>query len=339
MLFDELALPVIKKTKTARSTDHDVLEQLAPHHELPRVILEHRGLAKLKNTYLDALPQQVNPDTGRIHSHFNQSIAATGRLSSSDPNLQNIPIRSELGRSIRKAFVPEAPYTFFAADYSQIELRLLAHLSQDPELLRAFQEDSDVHRQTAQAIFAVPADEATREQRDRAKTVNFAVIYGQSQFSLAKNLGISRPEAKHYIDAFFAQYAGVARFFDTLLADAHATGVVHTLAGRQRPLPDLKNRNHALRSAAERMARNTPIQGSAADILKIAMIRIDDQLRKDQMQSRMLLTVHDELVFESPAEEQQALEKLVVDHMQNAMSLSVPLKVEAKWGNNWHAAH
>jgi len=339
ILFDELGLPVIKKTKTARSTDHGVLEELALLHPLPQAILEYRSVSKLKSTYLDALPREVNPDTGRIHTRYNQLVAATGRLSSSDPNLQNIPIRTEMGRRVRDAFVPEEGWSMLAADYSQIELRVLAHLSRDPALVDAFSRGDDVHVQTACALFGVQPEEVTKSMRGQAKTVNFAVIYGQTQFALARNLKIERSEAKRYIDAFFDQYAGVKSFLDEVVEQANANGLVTTLLGRRRSLPDIRSTNHNLRAAAERIARNTPIQGTAADIMKVAMVRIQHDIEKQKLRSRMVLTVHDELVFESPPEEREGLEALVVDRMQNAVPLSVTLPVEVGWGANWGAAH
>ena len=339
ILFDELALPVIKKTKTARSTDHAVLEELSLLHPLPQAILEHRAVSKLKSTYLDALPREVNPETGRIHTRYNQLVAATGRLSSSDPNLQNIPIRTEMGRRVREAFVPQEGWAMLAADYSQIELRVLAHLSRDRALVEAFSRGDDVHVQTACALFDVDPEAVTKHMRGQAKTVNFAVIYGQTQFALARNLKIERNEAKRYIDAFFQQYAGVKSFLDDIVEHARANGFVTTLLGRRRTLPDIRSSNHNLRAAAERIARNTPIQGTAADIMKVAMVRIQADIEKEGLRSRMVLTVHDELVFESPREEQRTLQALAINHMQNAVPLSVPLPVEAGWGNNWGAAH
>ncbi|MGB8224227.1 MAG: DNA polymerase I [Polyangiales bacterium] len=339
ILFDELELPVIKKTKTARSTDQGVLEELALLHPLPRAILEYRSVSKLKSTYLDALPREVNPDTGRIHTRYNQLVAATGRLSSSDPNLQNIPIRTEMGRRVRDAFVPMRGWSMFAADYSQIELRVLAHLSRDPALLDAFSRGDDVHVQTACALFGVRPEEVTKVMRGQAKTVNFAVIYGQTEFALARNLKIERGEAKRYIDAFFDQYAGVRSFLDEVVEHARANGFVTTLLGRRRTLPDIRSSNHNLRAAAERMACNTPIQGTAADIMKVAMVRVQDDIERRRLQSRMVLTVHDELVFEAPPAEQKTLESLVLDHMQHAVPLSIPLPVESGWGPNWGAAH
>jgi DNA polymerase-1 len=339
ILFDELELPVIKKTKTARSTDHEVLEELALLHPLPQAILEYRSVSKLKSTYLDALPREVNPRTGRIHTRYNQLVAATGRLSSSDPNLQNIPIRTEMGRRVRDAFVPAQGWSMLAADYSQIELRVLAHLSRDPALVQAFSRGDDVHVQTACALFGVSPEEVTKHMRGQAKTVNFAVIYGQTQFALARNLKIERSEAKRYIDAFFDQYAGVKSFLDEVVEQAKANGFVTTLLGRRRTLPDIRSRNHNLRAGAERIARNTPIQGTAADIMKVAMVAIQGELEAQELASRMVLTVHDELVFESPPEEQDRLQTLVLDRMQNALPLSVPLPVESAWGPNWGAAH
>jgi DNA polymerase-1 len=339
ILFDELDLPSTKKTKTARSTDQGVLEDLSLLHPLPQAILEYRSVSKLKSTYLDALPREVNPETGRIHTRYNQLVAATGRLSSSDPNLQNIPIRTEMGRKVRDAFVPQEGWSMLSADYSQIELRVLAHLSRDPGLVDAFSRGDDVHVQTACALFGVKPEEVTKQMRGEAKTVNFAVIYGQTQFALARNLKIERAEAQRYIDAFFDQYAGVKSFLDEVVEQARVNGLVTTLLGRRRSLPDIRSKNHNLRAAAERIARNTPIQGSAADIMKVAMVQIQGEIETRRLQSRMVLTVHDELVFEAPADERKELEQLVLDCMQNAVPLSVPLPVEAGWGANWGAAH
>ncbi len=339
ILFDELGLPVIKRTKTARSTDHDVLEELAAKHELPAAILEHRMLAKLKSTYLDALPREIDPRTGRIHSDFRQAVAATGRLSSTNPNLQNIPIRSEIGRMIRHAFVARDGWEIFSADYSQIELRVLAHLSHDPQLVEAFATGQDVHLRTARAIFGVAEQDVTREMRAQAKTVNFAVIYGQTQFALARNLRIERSQAAHYIKAFFEQYAGVKRYMDEVVEQARQSGATRTLLGRVRNLPELRADNRQKREAAERVARNTPIQGTAADIIKLAMVAIHHGMQEQKLQSKMLLTVHDELVFEAPPAERQPLEKLVVERMQHAIALDVPLVVDKGWGKSWGDAH
>jgi DNA polymerase-1 len=339
ILFDELGLPVVKKTRTGRSTDQDVLEELGESHELPGVISEHRQLSKLKGTYLDALPKQVNPTTGRVHTVYNQAVAATGRLSSSDPNLQNIPIRTDVGRRIREAFVAEGGWEIFSADYSQIELRVLAHLSNDKELVEAFTRHEDVHVRTATALFEVDAGSVSREQRGQAKTVNYAVIYGQSHFMLARNLGIERTEAQRYIQAFFERYAGVAAYMEATVEEARRHGAVRTLLGRRRDLPDIRSRNRALRMAAERVARNTPIQGSAADIIKLAMVAIHRRITEESLQSRMLLTVHDELVFEAPPHERERLEAIVRACMEQPVELRVPLTVDSGWGATWGQAH
>ncbi|MCA9604157.1 MAG: DNA polymerase I, partial [Myxococcales bacterium] len=337
ILFDELGLRVVKRTKTARSTDHEVLEELASEHELPRVILEHRSLTKLKGTYLDALPLAVHPDTHRVHTTFHQAVTATGRISSSDPNLQNIPIRTEEGRLIRDAFVAREGWQLLSADYSQIELRVLAHLSRDPELVEAFEQREDVHIRTARAIFDV--DEVTDAMRGAAKTVNYAVIYGQTHFALARNLDISREEAQRYIDAFFRRYAGVARFMEETVEQARTSGGVRTLMGRWRTLPDIRSRNRGLRAAAERVARNTPIQGSAADLCKVAMVQIEREIGDRGLESEMLLTVHDELVLEVAPGEEDVLRALVRDRMEHAMPLSVPLVVSLGVGRTWNQAH
>jgi DNA polymerase-1 len=339
ILFDELKLPVVKRTKTARSTDHSVLEDLALLHDLPAAVLEHRMLAKLKSTYLDALPKEVNKVTGRIHTDFRQAVAATGRLSSSEPNLQNIPIRSELGRSIRDAFVARDGWQVLSADYSQIELRVLAHLSHDRELLDAFSHSADVHTRTARAIFGVDEAHVTREMRGQAKTVNYAVIYGQTQFALARNLRIERGQAARYIKAFFEQYAGVAAYMQSVVVEATERGEVRTLCGRVRKLPDLRSQDRVQRQAAERVARNTPIQGSAADIIKLAMIAIQHDLEQQKLESKMLLTVHDELVFEAPEQERDVLERLVCDRMEHVIALDVPLVADKGWGTSWGKAH
>jgi DNA polymerase I len=338
ILFDELGLPVIKRTKTARSTDQDVLEELAAAHPLPAAILEHRMLAKLKSTYLDALPKQVHARSGRIHTDMRQAVAATGRLSSTDPNLQNIPIRSEIGRHIRDAFVPREGWELFCADYSQIELRVLAHLSHDEQLLAAYREGLDVHVRTARALFGVDEQGVTREMRAQAKTVNFAVIYGQTQFALARNLRIERAQAAKYISAFFEQYAGVKRYMDEVVEQARVDGFTRTLLGRVRKVPELSSKNRQIREAAERVARNTPIQGTAADIIKLAMVAVHKGLHEAGMQSKMLLSVHDELVFEAPVDEKAPLEALVRSRMERALALDVPLVVDVGWGKSWGAS-
>lgn len=339
VLFDELGLPVKKRTKTARSTDAEVLEDLADLHPLPRLVLEWRAAQKLKSTYVDALPRQIDPRDGRIHARFNQAVAATGRLSSSEPNLQNIPIRTEEGRAIRDAFVAPPSHVILSADYSQIELRVLAHLSADPELCSAFVEHADVHVKTASAIFGVPEVAVTREQRARAKTVNFAVIYGQTERALARNLEVSEDEARRYIEAFFSRYADVARYLDELVAEARRTGSVRTMFGRRREVPAIHARNWSERFAAERIAKNAPIQGTAADILKLAMIRVDARLRESGLAARMILTVHDELVLEVPESELDVVRPLVRRAMQGVAELRVPLVVEDGVGASWGAAH
>jgi DNA polymerase-1 len=339
ILFDDLGLKVIKRTKTARSTDAEVLEELAEQHPLPRKILEYRQLSKLEGTYLSALPALVNPATGRIHTSYNQAVAATGRLSSNNPNLQNIPIRTELGRRIRQAFVAPPGWVILAADYSQIELRVLAHLSQDPILLDAFRKGEDVHLRTAVEIFKTPAAEITREQRNRAKTVNFAVIYGQGDAALARQLGIPRDEASRFIDAYFRTFKGLTRYLDALVEKARAGEGVRTILGRRRYLPTIASDNRALRAQAERMAKNTPIQGTSADIMKVAMVNVQRALEASGMEARMILTVHDELVFEAPECELAALMPLVRREMEGAIALDVPLLVECGSGRTWGDAH
>ncbi|MFI5315720.1 MAG: DNA polymerase I [Myxococcota bacterium] len=340
ILFEKLALPPTKKTKTGFSTDESVLEELALAHELPREILAYRQLSKLKSTYVDALPTFVHPDTGRIHCSFDQTVAATGRLSSSQPNLQNIPIRTPLGQEIRAAFVPAEGRVLFSADYSQIELRILAHLSKDPELVKAFQEGADIHVRTASQVFGVPEREVTPEQRARTKAINFGIIYGQSGFGLARTLGIAQAEARAQIDAYFVRYPGVRRFISEAIRSAEQAGYARTMAGRRRYLPDLRSQNRTLRQAAERMAVNSVIQGTAADVIKRAMIQLDGDLARGVVKSaRMILQVHDELVFEVAPAELEALRRCVVERMQTAAELSVPLVVHAGSGANWLAAH
>jgi DNA polymerase-1 len=336
VLFEKLQLPVLKKTKTGPSTDADVLEQLAEMgHEVPRLILEHRELQKLRSTYVDVLPLRVNPRTGRIHTTFNQTGAATGRLSSSDPNLQNIPIRTPRGEAIRRGFVPTAGWRFVVADYSQIELRLLAHFSEDPSFLQAFGRGDDIHRQTAAIIFGVAADEVTPDMRARAKTINFATIYGQGPFALSKQLGISQDEAKAFIAQYFERFRGVRDWLDRQVALARDQGWVETLFGRRRYVPEIKDRNFNVRSFGERLAQNSPLQGSAADLIKIAMIRIHQALRDEQLSARMLLQVHDELVLEAPVGEVHRVREVVRGHMEGAAVLRVPLVVGIGAGENW----
>lgn len=336
VLFDKQQLPVLKKTKSGPSTDADVLEQLAAMgHELPRLILSYRELQKLRSTYIDALPLAVNRDTGRIHTTFNQTGAATGRLSSSDPNLQNIPIRTPRGETIRRGFVPKEGSVFVAADYSQIELRLMAHLSGDPLFVQAFQQGGDIHRQTAALVFNVPVNDVTAEQRARAKTINFATIYGQGAFALAKSLGIAQDEAKQFIEQYFARFAGVRAFLDRQIALAREQGYVETIFGRRRYIPEIRERNFNMRSYGERNAQNAPLQGSAADLIKLAMIRIHARLREQTLKSRMLLQVHDELVLEVPEAEADTVTQLVKQEMESVMALRVPLVADVGVGSNW----
>ncbi|MCC6213880.1 MAG: DNA polymerase I [Polyangiaceae bacterium] len=336
LLFDEFGLAPRKRTKTSRSTDAETLEALAEEHELPGIVLEHRQLAKLEGTYVETLPRLVDPRTGRVHTRWEQTVAATGRLSSVDPNLQNIPVRSELGRSIRAAFVARPGHVILSADYSQIELRVLAHLSGDPVLVEAFQTGDDVHRRTAMEIFELRAEDVTAEHRRRAKAVNFGVIYGQGDSGLAKSLGISRLEAGNFIAAYFRRHQGVRRFMDATLEAAGASESVHTLLGRRRLVPDIRSPNRARRLAAERVAMNTPIQGTAADLLKLAMLALADPPSPG---ARMTLTVHDELVFEVPEAEVEAAADRVRAAMEGAYSLAVPLVVDVRHGRSWADAH
>jgi DNA polymerase-1 len=336
ILFGKLNLPIIKKTSTGPSTDASVLKELAEEgHELPVLLMEYRELAKLESTYLDALPRLVNPKTGRLHTSFNQTVASTGRLSSSDPNLQNIPIRRELGRDIRRGFIPREGWLLLAADYSQIELRLLAHLSRDPAFVEAFHAGGDIHRQTAALIFEVPPSEVTSIMRARAKTINFATIYGQGPHALSRQLGIEHAEAKEFIARYFKRFQGVRNYLDSMVAFAREHGYVQTIFGRRRYIPELRERNFNIRAFGERTAANSPIQGSAADLIKIAMIRIDDVLRTRQLQSKMLLQVHDELVFEVIPSELDQVQDLVKYEMEHAAELSVPLVVDLGVGENW----
>jgi DNA polymerase I len=338
VLFGKLGLPVIRKTKTGPSTDADVLEELATLHPIPAKVVEYRGLTKLKGTYIDALPALVDPRTGRLHTSFNQAVAATGRLSSSDPNLQNIPIRSELGHRIRNAFVADPGYQIVSADYSQIELRVLAHFSQDPAFLDAFASGQDIHRRTAAEVFNVALDAVSSEQRRIAKAINFGLVFGQTDFGLAQTLRIARADAHAYIERYFQRYARVRQFMDEVIVEARRTGSVSTLLGRTRALPQIKSSRPQERNYAERMARNTPIQGSAADLLKLAMIRVDRELSRFP-DARLLLTVHDELVFEVKTDEVAAFSAWVKGVMESAYSLHVPLVVDVHAGANWGAAH
>lgn len=339
ILFDKLGLRVVKKTKSGPSTDVNVLEQLAAEHPIAEQVLGYRSLAKLKGTYADALFNLIHPDTGRIHTSFNQTVAATGRLSSSDPNLQNIPIRSEEGRRIREAFIASPDCLLLSADYSQIELRILAHYSQDEHLLEAFLENADVHRRTAAEMFGIPPHEVTPEMRRQAKTINFGIIYGMGPFGLAQRLYISNKTAKAAIDRYFEKYQGVRTFIDSVIETARKAGYTETLLGRKRAVPELQSRNRNVRQQGERLAINTPIQGTAADLIKKAMIDVDRALRKQGLKTAMLLQVHDELLFEVPREELDAARELIKEKMEGVWQLSVPLIVEMGWGENWTAAH
>lgn len=336
ILFEKIGLTPIKKTKTGYSTAADVLEKLESEHEIISHILLYRQLAKLNSTYIEGLLKEIHED-GKIHTRFQQALTTTGRLSSINPNLQNIPVRLEEGRKIRAAFVPsEEDWSLFAADYSQIELRVLAHMSQDEKLIEAFQEGADIHRRTAADVFDVEVDAVTSEMRDAAKAVNFGIIYGISDYGLSQNLNITRKEAAEFIDTYLASFPGVKKYMDNIVADAKEDGYVTTLMNRRRYLPEIKSSNFNLRSFAERTAMNTPIQGSAADIIKQAMIDMNARLEKEGLQSRMLLQVHDELIFETPAHEIEILKRIVPEVMESAIKLNVPLKVESSHGKSWY---
>ena len=339
ILFGKLGLTPVKKTKTGFSTDVDVLEELAHVHPLPAEILRYRTLAKLKSTYVDSLPRMINPRTGRLHTSLNQAVTATGRLSSSEPNLQNIPVRTEVGREIRRAFIAEADNSLLSADYSQIELRILAHLSGDPSLIRTFEEGEDIHTRTASEILGLPPGEVTAEMRRKAKAVNFGIIYGISAFGLAQDIGVSNAEAKRYIDSYFARYPKVREFIDRTIGQARTTGYVTTLLGRRRYIPELASSSAPVRGFGERMAVNTPIQGTAADLIKLAMISIHDAIRERGLRSQMILQVHDELIFELPDDELAQLQELVRKEMEGVLKLSVPVRVDMGTGKNWEEAH
>jgi DNA polymerase I len=337
ILFEKLNLPMLKKTRKTKgySTDQAVLEELALSYELPQLILDYRQFAKLKSTYVDSLPNLINPETGRVHTSFNQTGTATGRLSSSDPNLQNIPIRTDLGRRIRGAFVPGQGNLFVSADYSQVELRVLAHLSEDEVLVDAFRRNEDIHERTAREVFGAAAEGNPAEYRRRAKVINFGIVYGLSAFGLAQRLGMGRDEAQAYIDAYFERYKGVRIWLDRTIEETRRSGMVRTLLGRIRPIPDINSKDYAVRQFAERTAVNTPIQGTAADIIKIAMVRIWKLFKTNSLSSRILLQVHDELVLESPEREVKEVQEIVQHEMENAVSLTVPLRVDMGLGNSW----
>ena len=339
LLFEKLGLPPVKKTKTGYSTDVEVLERLKDLHEIPSLVLEYRTVAKIRSTYVDVLPGRIDPRDGRIHTTLHQTQTATGRLSSSDPNLQNIPIRTELGRRIRAGFVAEQGNLFVGADYSQVELRLLAHLSGDAELIRRFRQGDDIHAATAAAVFGVDPSAVTPELRRRAKVINFGILYGMSPFGLSRELGIGGKEAKTYIDHYFDRYQGVKEYIDGLKITARKDGYVLTIMGRRRTLKDIDSRNKVLREAAERMAINTPIQGSAADLIKMAMIRVDREFREAGMEARLILQVHDELIVEAPEREAAGSERILKEAMEGVAKLSVPLTVSVSRGKNWGEIH
>jgi DNA polymerase I len=336
LLFEKLQLPILKKTKTGASTDAEVLEQLAEMgHEVPKLIMEYRELQKLKSTYVDLLPVEIHPETHRIHTSFHQTGAATGRLSSSDPNLQNIPVRTPRGQAIRRGFIPREGWRFVVADYSQIELRLLAHFSQDRSFIEAFRAGRDIHRETAALIFGVAEAQVTNEQRARAKTINFGTIYGQGPFALSKQLGITQDEAKSFIEAYFARFPSVRGYLDAMVNQARERGYVETLSGRRRYIPEIKDKSFNIRSFGERIATNSPLQGSAADLIKRGMILLHDALRSGRHHGRLLLQVHDELVLEVPPDEVDEASRLVKEKMEAAATLRVPLVVEVGVGENW----
>jgi DNA polymerase-1 len=340
VLFAELGLTPLKKIKTGQSTDNYVLQELAHQGEkVAELVLAHRQLAKLKSTYVDALPALVNPETGRLHTNFLQTGAATGRLASKDPNLQNIPVREEEGRRIRAAFVPEPGWVFLSADYSQIELVILAHLSGDPTLRAAFANGRDVHRQTAALLFGVDEKEVTPEQRRVGKTINFGVIYGMSGFRLARDMRIPRREADEFISTYFRRYAAVERFLKATVREAELNGCVRTLMGRRRPVLAIASRNRAERQGAERVAVNSPIQGSAADIVKKAMIEVTQALAARKLATRLLLQVHDELIFEAPEPEADEAAEVIRKAMEGAFALEVPLRVSVETGRAWGELH
>lgn len=337
ILFEKLGLPVIKKTKTGYSTDAEVLDTLAEEYEFVKDILAYRQLSKLKSTYIEGILKLVRPETGKVHTTFNQTITATGRLSSTEPNLQNIPIKTEEGKRIRKAFVPSVPgNVLVAADYSQIELRILAHMSKDPVLVDSFMNDEDIHRRTASEVFGVPMEEVTKEMRRNAKAVNFGIIYGQTDYGLSKELGISRAEAKAYIENYFNRYSGVKQWIEKAIGEARTTGISTTMMGRKRYIKDINSKNFNLRSFAERTAVNTPIQGSAADIIKRAMLNVQGRLHQNHLKAQMLLQVHDELILEVPPQEIAGVIKILHECMEEAADLEVPLKIDVNVGFNWY---
>ena len=337
VLFEKLHLPAPKKTKTGYSTNVDVLERIAEDHPVVPKILEYRQLTKLKSTYVDGLLKVVSQKDGRIHTHFQQTVTATGRLSSTDPNLQNIPVRTELGRELRRMFVaPDTEHVLIDADYSQIELRVLAHISQDAHMIEAFRSGQDIHAATAAKVYHVPLDKVTPQMRSSCKAVNFGIVYGISDFSLAQDIGVTRKEAGEFIRAYLATYPGVAKYMEDIKENAREKGYVSTLFGRRRALPELKSKNFNIRSFGERVAMNTPIQGTAADIIKIAMVRVHDRLLREGLESRLILQVHDELILEAPKTEQETAMRLLKEEMEAAFVMDAPLVAEAKAGHSWY---
>jgi DNA polymerase-1 len=340
ILFDRMKLPVVKKTATGQpSTDEEVLQELAANYPLPRLILEHRALSKLKSTYTDKLPQMVNAQTGRVHTTFSQATAVTGRLASTEPNLQNIPVRTAEGRRIREAFIAPPGHVLLSADYSQVELRIMAHLSEDPALLRAFQQGEDIHRATAAEIFGVPPVDVSAQQRSYIKAVNFGLIYGMSAFGLATQLNIERSAAQQYIDKYFARYPGVADYMQRTREIARAQGYVETVFGRRLWLPDIRAASGPRRAGSERAAINAPMQGTAADLIKLAMIEVQRWIERERLGTRLVLQVHDELVFEVPEGELPRIERELPGLMSSVASLRVPLIVDVGHGENWDEAH
>ena len=338
ILFEKLELKPVKKTKTGYATNVDVLEKLKDKHAIIGFIMEYRQLTKLKSTYCDGLSAVINRSTGRIHSVFTQTVTVTGRLSSIEPNLQNIPTRTELGREIRKVFVAKEGYVLVDADYSQIELRVLAHMANDETMINAFKNNEDIHAVTASQVLGIPLDEVTKEQRSSAKAVNFGIVYGIGEFSLSQDLGISVKEAKAYIDGYLEKYHGVREYMETVKEQAKKDGYVKTLMNRIRYIPELKSPNFNIRQFGERVALNTPIQGTAADIIKLAMVRADERLIREGLRSRLILQVHDELIVEAHKDEVDTVKQILAEEMQGAMKLSVPLKVDMSEGHSWFDA-
>ena len=336
ILFEKLKLPVVKKTKTGYSTDVDVLEKLKSEHPIIEKILEYRSLTKLNSTYVEGLKPYINKVTGRIHSYFHQTITATGRISSTEPNLQNIPTRIELGKRLRKAFVPKEGYVFIDADYSQIELRVLAHISQDENMINAFKHDEDIHKQAASNVFNVPIEEVTKEQRSHAKAVNFGIVYGISDFGLGEQIGVSRKKAKDYINQYLEKYSGIKKFMDDIVEKAKEQGYVETLFNRRRYIPELKSKNFNIRQFGSRVAMNTPIQGTAADIMKIAMINVYKKLKEEKLVAKLILQIHDELLIEAKEDEKERVKNILQSCMENAIKLDVPLKAEVSEAYNWY---